>query len=355
MQKIMTLLFCVFLALTMAGCGQSQKNDAAKSAQGSIVDRASKAPVKQKFTPVTEVKEGRKDIYVLLKVMKGDYWERMIKGIADAGAASNCNVYVGGPYKETNWEVQDAMLQELDAKKTDALILAPSDSLQLIPNVEKLQKKNIPVILVDSDLNTKKYNAAYMTNNFEAGSRAAAEMLALLRKSGVKDNDSCTVAIKVSNMHGHNMIDRVDGINAYWAKHSPTGWRLAPKVLIDYGDKSLSREMCHKAMKDYDDLKGFISCNNSTTQSTAAALMESKRQDVVLVGFDYAKETAKIIADPKINAVTIVQNQYDMGYKGVAKALALANGEKSEQEMVDTGTFVINIDNQKEYELKMTR
>ena len=74
MKKLMMLLFCVILTLAMAGCGQSSKAaDAPKSTQQAIIDKASKAPEKQEFTPVTEVKEGRKNVYVVLKVLKGDF------------------------------------------------------------------------------------------------------------------------------------------------------------------------------------------------------------------------------------------------------------------------------------------
>ena len=68
MKKIVTLIFCVMLILAMAGCGQSPKAaDKATSTQQDIIDKANKAPEKQEFTPVTEVQEGRKNVYVVLK------------------------------------------------------------------------------------------------------------------------------------------------------------------------------------------------------------------------------------------------------------------------------------------------
>ena len=181
MKKIATLLFCVILTLAMAGCVQSPKAaDAPKSTQQAIIDKANKAPEKQEFTAVTDVQEGRKNVYVVLKVLKGDYWSQVVSGLKDAGKAANCNIYVGGPYKETNWQAQVEMLKSLVGKRVDAVILATSDSVQLIPTVEELRKAKLPVVLVDTGLNTKQYNAAYMTNNFDAGSKAAEELLQLL-------------------------------------------------------------------------------------------------------------------------------------------------------------------------------
>ena len=351
MKKIVTLIFCVMLILAMAGCGQSPKAaDKAPSTQQAIIDKANKAPEKQEFTPVTEIQEGRKNVYVVLKVLKGDYWSQVVQGLKDGGLAAKCNVYVGGPYKETNWQTQIEMLKSLAGKKADAVILATSDSMQLIPAVEELRKAKLPVVLVDTGLNTKQYNAAYMTNNFAAGSKAAEEMLQLLRSSGLKEADKATVVMKVSSLKSQNMVERIEGANAYWQSKAPEAWKLESKPMIDYGDKELSLELSKKAMQEISDLKGFISCNNSSTLNAAEAISNSKRKDVALVGFDYAKETAALIANPDFKAVSIVQNQYQMGVESVKKAVELANGAQAEQLNVDTGISVVNIDNYRKYE-----
>ena len=351
MKKIVTLIFCVMLILAMAGCGQSPKAaNAPKSTQQAIIDKANKAPEKQEFTAVTDVQEGRKNVYVVLKVLKGDYWSQVVSGLKDAGKAANCNIYVGGPYKETNWQAQVEMIKSLIGKQVDAVILATSDSVQLIPTVEELRKAKLPVVLVDTGLNTKQYNAAYMTNNFDAGSKAAEEMLQLLRSSGLKETQNATVVMKVSSLKSQNMVERIEGANAYWQAKAPKAWKLESKALVDYGDKALSLELSQKAMQDIKDLKGFISCNNSSTVNAAEAIVARKRKDLALVGFDYAKETAALIANPDFKAVSVVQNQYDMGVESVKKAVELANGGQAEQLNVDTGISVVNNDNYKQYE-----
>ncbi|MGM9583333.1 MAG: substrate-binding domain-containing protein [Phascolarctobacterium sp.] len=356
MKKIALLLFCVLLTLIISGCGQSAKSGSApQSAQQAIIDKANKAPEKQEFTAITDVKEGRKNIYVVLKVLKGDYWSQVVRGLKDGGQAADCNVYVGGPYREVNWETQREMLKELVGKKADAVVLAPSDGVKLIPIVEELQKSKLPVVLVDTGLNTKHYNAAFMTNNFDAGSKAAAEMLQLLKESGLKETDKAIVAMKASSVSSQNMVERIEGINAHWQAKAPANWELHNKTLVDYGDKALSVELANEAMQGIGGLKGFIAVNNSATQSAAEAILASKRKDVALVGFDYAKETAKIIANPDVKAVSIVQNQYAMGFDGVQQAAALAKGKKAEQLNVDTGIAVVNIDNYKKYEAELAK
>ena len=67
---------------------------------------------------MTEVKEGRKNVYAVLKVMKGKYWEEVIRGIKDGAAKADVNVYVGGVMKDGDWELQRDMVKELPGKKS---------------------------------------------------------------------------------------------------------------------------------------------------------------------------------------------------------------------------------------------
>ena len=351
-SKLMVGLLAFSLSSFIAGCGQEQKDaNAPASMQQMLADKASKAEVKQDFMPVTEIKEGRKNVYAVIKVIKGDYWQEVVNGLKAGGDAADCNVYVGGPFKEMDWETQRSMLEELGDKKADAVILAPSDSLKLIPTAEAVQKKQLPLVLIDTGLNSKSFDAAFMTNNYVAGTEAAAEMLKLLRDNGVKETANATIAIKVSSLTSQNMVERVEGINAYWKANAPAAWKLDSKVLVDFGDKDLSTKLGEEAMANISDLKGFIACNNHAAVATTA-VKNSKRKDVMLVGFDYSKEIAELIADPDLKAVSIAQNQYQMAMEGVKAAVAMAKGEKLAQADVDTGVEVVNISNHKDFETR---
>ena len=352
-SKIMVGLLAFGLSAFIAGCGQEQKDaNAPASMQQQLADKASKAEVKQDFMPVNEIKEGRKNIYAVIKVIKGDYWQEVVQGLKAGGEAADCNVYVGGPFKEMDWQTQKAMLEELGDKKADAVILAPSDSLKLIPTAEAVQKKNQPLVLIDTGLNSKSYDAAFMTNNYMAGTTAAAEMIKLMKDKGVKENANATIAIKVSSLNSQNMVERVEGINAYWQANAPASWKLDSKVMVDFGDKDLSTKLGEEAMANISDLKGFISCNNRAAVATANAIKNSKRKDVMLVAFDYSKEVAALIADPELNAVSIAQNQYMMAMDGVKAAAAMAKGTKLNEAAVDTGVEVVNIGNYKDFEAR---
>ncbi len=354
--KIMVGILALSLGAFAAGCGQEQKSAGKPESMTQVLtEKASKIEAKQEFVPVTEVKDGRKNVYAVLKVIKGNYWEQVVRGLKDGGNAADCNVYVGGALKEMDWETQKSMLDELAAKKADAVILAPSDSVKLIPASEELQQKKLPLLLLDTGLNSNSYDAAFMTNNYVAGEKAAEEMLKLMRDNGVKENESASIAIKVSSLNSSNMVERVEGVDAYWKKNAPGAWKLSSKVLVDFSDQDLSMKLSEEAMANISDFKGFISCNNRASAATAAALKNSKRKDVMMVGFDYSDELAELIADPEIKAAAIVQNQYNMAVESVKTAADILNGKKPAEKNVDTGVDVVTIDNYKAFEASVKK
>ena len=119
-KKFLLILICLMLAVLCA-CAQSD-------------DEKSEEPKKEipEFTPVTEVVEGRKDIYLITKVLDSNYWDVVVKGAAEAGEEFGCNVYYSGTYNEMDWQNQVMLLDKAVEQGADAVILAqnPERTLQ---------------------------------------------------------------------------------------------------------------------------------------------------------------------------------------------------------------------------------
>lgn len=333
--------------MTVLGCGDSKpKQEASKTKQEAMTANAKAI---YPFEAVAEIKPERKNVYAALKVIKGPYWSDLVRGLKESGEAANVNVYVGGPGIETDWQGQKKMLDDLAGKKVDAVIMAPCDSDNMIPVAMQLKEKKLPVILVDTPLKDKAYDVLYSTDNVAAGAKAAEEMLNILRKAGVKDSEKVTIAIAASSFNSKTLLDRSVGIKKYWSEKAPANWTIKPEALINYSDAKLAQNLAAEAVKKDASLRGFISVNNGSTVNTCKFLMESKNDKLCLVGFDYSKEIAGLIADPKFNASSVVQNQYNMGVEAVKTAVQMLNGQKPAKQDVDTGVKIVNIDNYKEF------
>ena len=100
-------------------------------------------------------------------------------------------------------------------------------------------------------------------------------------------------------------------------------------------------------IKNTPDVKGVISCNNSSTNATVEAIMQAGRKDIAITGFDLGKKTVAGFEDGNYNIAVAVQNQYKMGYDAVMAAAAAANGSKPAVKDINTGIKLVDKTNYK--------
>jgi ribose transport system substrate-binding protein len=98
-------------------------------------------------------------------------------------------------------------------------------------------------------------------------------------------------------------------------------------------------------------LKGIFAANEPGAMG-AARVLETRRLagKVKLVGFDAAPAEIEALKKGVIQAL-IVQNPFQMGYKGVESAVKAINGEQVEKR-IDTGVEVVTMENFGEPEIQ---
>ena len=331
MKRIAVVLMSVILCLTLSGC-----------AKGTDEEQSIKpAP---DFVPLNEIVEGRKNIYLIVKIRENSsYWQVIIDGARDGGDDFGCNVYYSGSYVETDWESQERLLDAAAAAGADAVLLAPNDSVLLSGKIDEIYNKGIPIVLIDTITNTDSYDVCYMTDNLMAGQDAAEEMISLLRKNGTSDSDSIQIGIQVGATSSLTIIERLAGFFQYWSKNAPASWEVIPEIKCNEGSIDKAVE-CAEELLEYPDLKGVFGTNNGSTVGFAKVIKEQERKDIAVVGFDYSEEIAGLIDNDEYIVSTILQKQYNMGYTGVESALELADGQEMSVKFVDMGVVVVNKD-----------
>ena len=294
------------------------------------------------FAPLTEIRAGRKNIYIIVKNLDSSYWEVTLSGAKDAGDALNCNVYYSGTYAESDWDLQAELLSSCIKKKADAVLIAPDDSVRLAPMVSEVYQKGIPVVLIDTTVNTEKYDVCYMTDNLIAGQNAAAEMIEVMRRKGHTDTDPVQIGVMVCTASSQTINERLAGFSQYWSQHAPAAWQIIPDVRIFEGTAEETMPYAEELLEDYPDITGVFGTNDCTTAGLAKALQEHERHDIGIVGFDYADEIMELIVNPDYEASTIIQRQYDMSYQGIEAALELIDGKTAPLKFVDMGVVTVN-------------
>lgn len=288
--------------------------------------------------------ESEKKIYVILKNYHGDYWKKVIEGVSKAAREMNVAVYLGGIDNETDVSGQIALVEEATKKGADGILLAPANSTALVDSCQSARANKIPVVLIDSSINSTEFDACYMTDNLEAGKMAAKEMLTMLKEAGNSSLEPLEVGILLSADTSQAMVNRVSGFLEYWTNYAPARWVVAKDIFLNGGDVGKAQRDASKLLKQHEKMKGIYGCNNTSTVGITNTLLKEKRIDVVMVGFDMAEETEKIIENPDYRAVSVLQKQDQMGYLGMKSLDTFINGKKSEQKYFDTGIIMIDSD-----------
>ena len=331
MKKRYLAVLLIFLLLMTCSCSKKEEQKSEEQSQ-----------VIPEFTPLTEVVEGQKNIYLITKVLDSNYWEVVVKGAKEAGEEFGCNVYFSGTYNEMDWQNQEILLDKCVSLGADAIILAPDDSIELAPKIEEIHSLNIPIILVDTAANTDGYDICYMTDNLLAGNKAAEEMLNRFRSLGISESEEITVGILVGSSTSQTINERLAGFYQYWTQNAPESWSIISDIQNCNGDIQLGGELITSLLDDYPNLKGLFATNNGPTKAIAQIVNDHERKDIVLVGFDYSDEIKNLIESPDYHASTILQRQYSMSYKGVQSALEMIKGSVMDVKFEDTGVVTVN-------------
>lgn len=332
MKKIAALVMAGLLAVsTLVGCGSNSSNEKGSVANGTSSEKN------------TEASANQKTIYVIVKVLGNQYWSVLQAGAEKAGKDLGCNVVVIGTALESDIEGQLTLLQNAVSAQADGIVIAPLDSVSLNAPITEAYNSGIPVVLVDTVINSDNYSAALLTDNVKAGQAAAEELLKKLKDSGVKESEEAQIAIQVGSTGSQTINDRVKGFNEYWEANAPQAWKvLNNDIKVNEGDISKAVGFCQDFLTTYPNLKGVFGPNNGSTVGFVTGLTESKRKDISMVGFDFSSEIETMIRSGEFDVASVVQRQYFMGYDGVKTALKLAQGEAVEEKKIDTGVILVD-------------
>jgi ribose transport system substrate-binding protein len=220
------------------------------------------------------------------------------------------------------------------------------DSEALAGLVSRVYQAGIPIVLVDSLVDTEDFSVCLKTDNYNAGRAAAAEMLRKLQNAGVSQDEPAEVAVQIGSETSQTIIDRLEGFKAYWDEIAPPQWAvLWDDIKINEGNVAKATEIGHEFLTKYPNVIGLFAPNNGSTAGFALALEESNRTDITLVGFDFSGEIESLIRNEDFNVSTMYPLEYKMGYDATIIALKLANGGAISEKIIDTGVIAIDKEN----------
>ncbi len=126
--------------------------------------------------------------YRIMVIPKGtthEFWQTIHAGAVKAAEElGNVELIWQGPQKEDERSDQIKLVQNAVAVGVDGIVLAPLDAKALVAPVEQAIAKGIPVVIIDSGLESKKIVSYVSTDNYNGGVLAARRLGELLKGEG---------------------------------------------------------------------------------------------------------------------------------------------------------------------------
>jgi ribose transport system substrate-binding protein len=252
---------------------------------------------------------------------------------------------------ETNDGTPSGQLERLRqlASQSDiaglALSVTDASNINLVEELRGFQKRGIPVIAVDSDVDRARFRDARTafvgTDNLKGG-RTLGQCAKALRPDG-------GAYVQFVGLTGaQNAIERMDGFQV------GAGDKLVQRDRMgDETDRTRARENVRNAIRNHPDVNVLVGIWSYNAPAIVDVVKElGVRDRMTVVTFDAEQGAIKATADGQIDAL-VVQNPYEMGYQSVRLLKALADKDatakaeilprlgQTDGDLYDTGLKVV--------------
>lgn len=262
-----------------------------------------------------------KNIVLVTRMNYGYHWGTVKLGAYAAAKEFNVDIDYFAPDNEEDVEGQiDLVNSALDNKdkKVDALVLAASDYEAMVGVTEKAYDSGIPVIIIDSEVNTKKISSFIATDNLEAGKKAGS---ALVNIAGRDSNVAIVNFVKGTR----SAEQREEGLMSVISKYP--GIKVVAKEYC-LSDTRLAYSIAKDIISRNEDIDAIIALNEVASEGVAQAVDEMNLGGKVkVIAIDSTYQEIDYLEDGVIQAIVIL-NPFSIGYLGVKFAVDAMQGKK---------------------------
>ncbi len=291
------------------------------------------------------VSAGAAESYKIAVIPKGtthEFWKSIHAGAKKAEQelkAEGVNVQIiwKGPLKEDDREQQIQVVENFVAQRVSGIVLAPLDRKGLVAPVETAVRGKIPVIIIDSGLESKAPVSSVSTDNREGGRIAARNLGKML---GGKGN-----AIMLRYAVGSaSTEEREEGFLEVMKKDFP-GIKLLSTDQHAGATRDSAKRTAENLLNRYGrQVQGVFASNESAAAGMLLALRDAGLAGKVsFVAFDSGETLNAGLKAGHVQGM-VVQNPMRMGYLGVKTMVAVLRGQKV-QGFVDTGVGFVTKEN----------
>ena len=322
-MSILRLLLALAFCWGTLGCSDSGKpkvSGVVTPAQAPTAGKEAEAPAAKK-------------VALVMKTLTNPFFIEMEKGARRAQKELGAELLVKTASQETSIEQQVQIVEELIRMKVDAIVIAPGDSLRLVPVLKSAQEAGIQIVNIDNRLDAEamqKHGMSQVPFISVDNEKAAYESARFIAQQVQKPTKA---AILEGIRSADNARQRKNGAERAF-KENP----LVSIVAMESANWKIDEgyEVTRKLFSTHPDLGLLFCANDMMALGALKYLQESGKQGVKVASYDALDEARQAVKAGRM-AVTVDQQAAEQGYQGVLAALRALKGEQLPQVLlVDT-------------------
>lgn len=285
--------------LACAGCGRTQPAGGAAEAKG------------------------RPQVALIMKSLANEFFSTMAEGARthQKAHADRYDLLVNGIKDERDLNRQVALVEEMMARRVQAIVIAPADSKALVAVCKRAQDAGIVVVNIDNKMDADVLaqtgaKIPFVGPDNRAGARKVGEYLGAKLKKGdpVAILEGVRTAFNGQQRRlGFEDAARAAGLNVVSSQSGQWEMDLANKV-------------ASSILSEHPDLKAFLCANDSMALGALASVKAAGRAgQVAVVGFDNISAVRAAVKDGAILA-TADQHGDQLAVFGIEYALQILSG-----------------------------
>lgn len=249
--------------------------------------------------------ENTKRINFIAAIANEGYWGRAADGAIQTGNRKNMNIKCLGQTNLDDQELLDNLEISINSDLDGIISYGLNQSSEFEKLLEKADEKEIPVVLIDSDVETEHKLCYIGIDDYGTGWLAGKEM-------AEECNGKAKILMIVSDKNITNQIERLRGFNAAIQTYS----EMKIADILECGSSILTaQKLVTKVMEEQPEINAIF-CAEGTGTGACCYVMEKQNRKVGasmhIIGYDYNSVTKRCIEEGYLSAC-IQQDSRQMG------------------------------------------
>jgi ribose transport system substrate-binding protein len=283
-------------------------------------------------------------IAVIPKGTSHTFWKAIHAGAVKASRELGVEIIWKGPAREDDRDAQIAEVENFVSRGVSGIVLAPTDDKALRLPVSEAMRSGIPVVIIDSGLDSDEYVSFVATDNYKGGRLAGERLVSRLGGKGrvvllrYMEGSASTMERERGflDVMAENPEMNVVSSNQYAGATAETAYQASENLLARF-----------KSPEGNLDVDGIYCPNESSSFGMLRALQDAGLAGkVILVGFDASEQMVRALEAGEFDAL-VLQDPVKMAYLGVKTMVSHLRGEPVESR-IDTGVALATRDNMNE-------